>query len=168
MIRPQATNKNIELDGNPAGEPHRRYLGDPKRVQQILTNLLSNAVKFTQPGGTVRVCCSGAPSRHAGDARGRDVGAHPGEWTCISVQDTGEGIAEQDLERIFHPFVQLDGGYTRSHGGTGLGLAISLSLAQMMGGDLSVESVVGQGSRFTLWLPSPDSCIDPESERRTG
>jgi signal transduction histidine kinase len=169
LIRPQAANKNIELDGNPTGEPHQRYLGDPKRVQQILTNLLSNAVKFTQPGGTVRVCCSGAPSRDAGgDARGRDVGRHPGEWTCISVQDTGEGIAEQDLERIFHPFVQLDGGYTRSHGGTGLGLAISRSLAQMMGGDLSVESVVGQGSRFTLWLPSPDSCIDPESERRTG
>ena len=152
LIRPQAANKGIELDGSPSGEPSRTYLGDPKRVQQILTNLLSNAVKFTRPGGSVRVQCAGASSSR------QDGATHVGDWTCISVLDTGDGIAEADLERIFHPFVQLDGGYTRAHGGTGLGLAISRSLAQMMGGELSVESSVGRGSCFTLWLPSPDSC----------
>jgi signal transduction histidine kinase len=154
LIRPLAASKGVELEPRPAGDPQRPYLGDPKRVQQILTNLLSNAVKFTRPGGTVRVRCeAGAVAHHNGDGDGR-----PGEWTCISVNDTGEGIAPHDLERIFHPFVQLDGGYTRAHGGTGLGLTISRSLAQMMGGELSVESALGKGSCFTLWLPSPDSC----------
>jgi signal transduction histidine kinase len=71
------------------------------------------------------------------------------------VQDTGVGIAPSDIERIFQPFVQVDGGYTRSHGGTGLGLTISRNLAQMMGGDITVESVLGEGSRFTVWLPTP-------------
>ena len=151
LIRPLAASKGVELEVRAAGEPQRAYLGDPKRVQQILTNLLSNAVKFTRPGGTVCVRCEGASSP-------RSNGDPAGEWTCISVKDTGEGIAEHDLERIFHPFVQLDGGYTRAHGGTGLGLTISRSLAQMMGGDLSVESALGKGSCFTLWLPSPDSC----------
>lgn len=152
LIRPLATSKGIELDGAPSGERHHTYLGDPKRVQQILTNLLSNAVKFTRPGGAVSVECGRASSRPS------DGAEHAGDWTCISVRDTGDGIAEADLERIFHPFVQLDGGYTRTAGGTGLGLAISRSLAQMMGGELSVESALGTGSRFTLWLPSPDSC----------
>jgi signal transduction histidine kinase len=152
LIRPQATTKGIELESSPAGDAQRPYVGDPKRVQQILINLLSNAVKFTRPGGTVRIRCEGASSLR------RNGSVHSGEWTCISVHDTGDGIAEHDLERIFHPFVQLDGGYTRAHGGTGLGLAISRSLAQMMGGELSVESALGSGSCFTLWLPSPDSC----------
>jgi len=68
------------------------------------------------------------------------------------------GISPIDLERVFDPFVQVDEGYTRAQGGTGLGLAISRKLAEMMGGSITVESTLGQGSRFTLWLPSPDSC----------
>lgn len=156
LIRPLAARKGIELESGPAGDPQRTYLGDPKRVQQILSNLLSNAVKFTQPGGTVHVQCVGASLLR------RNGAVHTGQWTCISVKDTGHGIAEHDLERIFQPFVQLDGGYTRAHGGTGLGLTISRNLAQMMGGELSVESAIGSGSCFTLWLPSPDSCITGE------
>ena len=80
-------------------------------------------------------------------------------WAFITVEDTGVGIAAEDLDRIFHPFVQVENGYTRVHGGTGLGLTISRSLAQMMGGEIAVESVPGEGSRFTLWLPAPNSCI---------
>jgi len=77
-----------------------------------------------------------------------------GGWTYFAVEDTGIGIAPEMLQRIFQPFVQGDGGYTRAHAGTGLGLTISRRLARLMGGDLTVESVHGEGSRFTLWLPA--------------
>ncbi len=146
LIRPAATTKGVDLDFRLQGSPRTTYVGDPQRVQQILTNLLGNAVKFTPAGGSVSVCCGSsrrtAEERHA-------------PWATITVQDTGVGIAPNDLERIFQPFVQVDGGYTRSHGGTGLGLTISRNLAQMMGGDITVESALGEGSRFTVWLPTP-------------
>lgn len=153
LIRPQATTKGIDLIAKAIGDPRAEYLGDPQRVQQIITNLLSNAVKFTPAGGSVSIRCGTAPSAPIASTNGTE------SWTSITVQDTGKGIVSEDLDRIFHPFVQVDVGYTRSHGGTGLGLTISRNLAQMMGGDISVESVYGEGSRFTLWLPSPNSCI---------
>jgi signal transduction histidine kinase len=142
LIRPQAATKGIELAARVDGDTVE-YAGDPQRVQQILTNLLSNAVKFTQPGGSVTVRC-GVAKRDDADEK---------EWACVSVEDTGIGIGEDDLERVFDAFVQVDGGYTRSQGGTGLGLTISRGLAQMMGGEITVESAIGKGSRFTLWLP---------------
>jgi len=153
LIRPQAARKGIDLIAKAVGDPRAEYVGDPQRVQQIITNLLSNAVKFTAAGGSVSIRCG--TSGHA------PIQATNGtaSWTCITVQDTGLGIAPENQDRIFHPFVQVDGGYTRAHGGTGLGLTISRNLAQMMGGDISVESVLGEGSRFTVWLPAPDSCI---------
>jgi signal transduction histidine kinase len=153
LIRPQATTKGIDLVTKAIGDPRAEYLGDPQRVQQIITNLLSNAVKFTSAGGSVSIRCGSANHAPIPSANGT------ASWTCITVQDTGVGIAREDQDRIFHPFVQVDVGYTRAHGGTGLGLTISRNLAQMMGGDISVESVFGEGSRFTLWLPSPNSCI---------
>jgi signal transduction histidine kinase len=70
------------------------------------------------------------------------------------VADTAAGIDPEQLQRIFEPFVQVDSGYTRRHEGTGLGLAISRRLARSMGGELTVESEPGRGSRFTLWLPA--------------
>jgi signal transduction histidine kinase len=153
LIRPQATTKGIDLVARAVGDPRAEYLGDPQRVQQIITNLLSNAVKFTATGGSVSIRC--ATAKHAPIPSTNGTAS----WTSITVQDTGVGIAMEDQDRIFHPFVQVDVGYTRAHGGTGLGLTISRNLAQMMGGEISVESVFGEGSRFTLWLPSPDSCI---------
>ncbi|HEY9225603.1 MAG TPA: ATP-binding protein, partial [Gemmatimonadaceae bacterium] len=145
LIRPQAASKGIELTGRTEGEQPVGYAGDPQRVQQILTNLLSNAVKFTMPGGRVVVssCVTKRP----------DVQDKALDWACIAVEDTGLGIAKDDLDRVFDAFVQVDGGYTRSQGGTGLGLTISRGLAQMMGGEITVESTLGKGSRFVLWLP---------------
>jgi signal transduction histidine kinase len=116
-------------------------------VRQILVNLISNAVKFTTPGGSVRLFCGGA--KH-GDPGARLVGSGP--WTFIRVVDTGIGIPDEQLVRIFEPFVQAESGYTRTEGGTGLGLAISRRLARLMGGDITVQSEVGRGSTFTLWL----------------
>jgi signal transduction histidine kinase len=143
MVRPQATAKSIELATRVHGDATIEYLGDPQRVQQILANLLSNAVKFTPAGGRVTVRC---------DVARRDD-ASEDQWACIEVEDTGVGIAPRDLERVFEAFVQVDDGYTRAHGGTGLGLTISRGLARKMGGDLTVSSVPGKGSTFSLWLP---------------
>ncbi|HEY4305856.1 MAG TPA: ATP-binding protein, partial [Gemmatimonadaceae bacterium] len=126
MIRPQAASKGVELLARVDGKTDVEYFGDPQRVQQILTNLLSNAVKFTPAGGRISVRCGVAQ-------RPTFAKEDDNDWSCISVADTGPGIQPNDIERIFHPFVQADAGYTRVHGGTGLGLTISRSLAQMMG-----------------------------------
>jgi len=110
---------------------------DPEKAQQILLNLLTNAGKFTPSGGHVRLDC------HVRDGAAR-----------ISVRDNGRGIAQDKLESIFEPFVQVDRHLMpESQQGVGLGLAISRELARAMGGDLSVESTVGQGSVFTLQFP---------------
>jgi signal transduction histidine kinase/CheY-like chemotaxis protein len=108
---------------------------DADRVRQILTNLIGNAIKFTEMG-MVRVTA---------EAR-RSV-------VAINVTDTGVGIPESQLGRIFDEFVQVDSTLARRQGGTGLGLAIASRLARLMGGEISVSSVVGSGSRFTLTLP---------------
>jgi len=118
----------------------------------VLVNLLSNAVKFTPSGGRVIVDC-GRVKRPTVEIEATT----DGEWTYLAVEDSGIGIAPEMQERIFQPFVQGDGGYTRAHPGTGLGLTISRRLARLMGGDLTVESVQGEGSRFALWLPAPPS-----------
>jgi len=152
LIRPQAVNKGVELDSKPVNGDRVEYVGDPQRVRQVLTNLLSNAVKFTPSGGKVSVRWS------FGERPGTGPVANVPHWASIAVEDTGVGISPTDMDRVFDPFVQVDEGYTRAQGGTGLGLAISRKLAEMMGGAITVESTLGQGSRFTLWLPSPDSC----------
>lgn len=113
---------------------------DPGRVRQILGNLISNAIKYTPEGGRIFIrvepCSEGAP--------------WPGEWLCIRVEDTGPGIPEDQRERIFEEFSRLEPGSTH---GAGLGLAISRRIARLLGGDITVESRVGQGSGFRLWLP---------------
>jgi PAS domain S-box-containing protein len=115
-----------------------RLDADPKRLKQMLVNLLTNAVKFTPAGGLVSLEV---------DA---DVAAGIVRFT---VADTGIGMAEEDLLRLFRPFVQLDASLSREHEGTGLGLALVSRLAELQGGSVSVESRVGQGSRFTITLP---------------
>ncbi|RAK51215.1 hybrid sensor histidine kinase/response regulator [Phenylobacterium soli] len=112
-----------------------RYRGDPTRVRQILYNLISNALKFTDEG-EIRVTAR------------RD-----GELLEIAVADTGVGISPENLVRLFEKFDQLDSSTTRRFGGTGLGLAICRELAQLMGGEIAVESQAGVGSRFLVRLP---------------
>jgi signal transduction histidine kinase len=113
---------------------------DEEKTRQILLNLVTNAIKFTDSGGSVRV----SYHRAGGGVR-------------VSVRDTGRGIAPEQQRRIFDPFVQVDRHLTaESQQGVGLGLAISRDLARGMGGDLGVESVPGEGSTFTLWLPMPE------------
>ena len=141
VVDPQAAAKPIKV--NVSVEPDTHYIGDPQRVEQILVNLLGNAVKFTPAGGTVSLE-SRTVKTNGGPAR-----------TEFVIEDTGIGIASDRLESVFEPFVQGHGGYTRPHGGSGLGLTISRRLAELMGGQISVESQEGVGSRFTLTLPAP-------------
>ena len=145
VVGPQAAQKGVDLSTDCSTERDVRYFGDPQRVHQVLVNLLANAVKFTDQGGRVSVRCE----THSGQIPGTGTN---GMWSCLVVEDTGIGIAPEQIRHIFEPFVQLESGYTRRHGGTGLGLAISRRLAMQMGGELTVESTLGDGSRFTLWL----------------
>ena len=109
---------------------------DPDKTQQILVNLLTNAVKFTRPPGRVTVSCE-----------------FDEKTVQIRVSDTGVGIKESDVDRVFEPFVQLGRGLSQPGEGVGLGLTISRDFARRMGGDLTVTSTHGEGSEFTLGLP---------------
>ena len=134
LIEPQARARGIDLtNGSPADTT---VLADGAKLEQILINLLSNAVKFTEPGGSISL------------RAGRD-----GDRGYVSVRDTGVGIPAEKLGAVFQPFVQVGRNLTSPHEGTGLGLAISSDLARGMGGDLNVESTLGEGSVFTLRLP---------------
>lgn len=148
IIQPQAAARDLELNVT-EGAASPVFVGDEERVRQILVNLLSNAVKFTRPGGRITV--------ETGTTASPDEGARlqgRRNYVFIRVIDTGDGIAEGKLARIFEPFVQADAGPTRSKEGSGLGLTISRRLARLMGGDLTVQSELGAGSTFTLWLPA--------------
>ena len=113
---------------------------DRSRVGQIVTNLLSNACRYTPEGGRVTVT-------------GRLAAGSP-DVVELSVQDTGIGIPEEYLERIFDRFVRVESGYPRPHGSTGLGLSITKTLVELLGGSIRVESMEGAGSTFTVTLPA--------------
>lgn len=132
-----------------------RVVGDPGRVRQVLINLVGNAIKFS----------------HGGEVTMGVRKKFEGKNTLIEffVSDNGIGVAPEKLESIFEPFSQADDSSSRRKGGTGLGLPISKSLAELMGGRLSVESELGEGSVFSLILPyrmadwSPPVCLDPHA-----
>lgn len=121
---------------------------DVTKVRQVLFNLLSNAAKFTQKGNITltvdRQVPPGAPPEMA----------DPAQWVRWQVSDTGIGIAPEQQQRIFDAFTQGDASTTRKYGGTGLGLAISLRYCRMMGGDIRVQSSLGEGSTFVVYLPA--------------
>jgi len=137
LWRPEAARKGLRLRVTGAASLPRWSAGDAVRLKQVLNNLLSNAIKFTERGHVAILL----DARPVGD-RIR---------LSIVVQDTGPGIPEDALPRLFTPFDQLNAAVVRQHGGSGLGLAISRELARLMGGDLTVASASeGEGARFTL------------------
>lgn len=151
LVRPMADARHVNL-ARPGASclDEIWYAGDTPRVRQILVNLLSNAVKFTGPGGHVTVDCSAPFASAPATTSGAPDGPR---WACVSVCDTGVGIRPEQLESIFEPFVQGTTTLTARAAGAGLGLTISRRLARLMGGDILVESTLGVGSVFTLWLP---------------
>jgi PAS domain S-box-containing protein len=136
MVEAQAARRSIRIVHGPC-PPNTVAKADRLKVEQIAINLLSNAVKFTDEGGTITVGC------------GTD-----GHDASITVRDTGPGIALDQQQAIFEPFVQLGRTLTSAHEGTGLGLSISRDLARAMGGDVTVQSAPGSGSAFVLTLPT--------------
>lgn len=152
MTRPLARAKGIQL-GRRGVAADLAYVGDEGRVRQLLINLVANAIKFSGRGGPVEILCDTTDRPDIGLA----VEATSERWVRFRVRDQGIGIPPDQLQRIFEPFVQVEGTRTRQHGGTGLGLTISRRLARLMGGDLTVESTLGSGSVFTLWMPAADA-----------
>ena len=153
LIEPQAQAAGIALESE-TPPVAVIYEGDPDRVRQILLNLLSNAVKFTDSGGRVTVTYGVTPTAPKETLPGE------GPWAFVAVADTGRGIGPADAARVFEPFNRVQQEASKKRPGTGLGLAISRELARRMGGDLTLRSVVGQGSCFTLWLPA-GTTVDP-------
>lgn len=134
----EASRLKDEFLANMSHELSLSMIADPRRLRQILTNLLDNAVKLTPEGG----------------ALGLHVTAHAATRTIrFCVWDTGNGIQPDDQGRLFQPFTQLDASLTRRHSGTGLGLVLAKRLAELHGGQASVESTPGEGSRFVITLP---------------
>lgn len=140
LLAARAFAKNIGLGCHVAPDVPHMITADPGRVRQVLLNLIGNAIKFTDAGGVlVTVTRSGAG--RSGMIR-------------FNVADTGPGLRETDIERIFEEFEQADGTSTRAHGGAGLGLAISKRIVKSMGGSISVASEYGAGSEFTFEIPA--------------
>jgi signal transduction histidine kinase len=135
LVGPQVQAREQELTiQTPAAE--LRVRADTRKAEQILLNLIANAIKFTPAGGRITLCATPA-----------------GEHAAIRVSDNGEGVPHDRADSIFEPFVQVRSGAVPDQGGVGLGLAISRDLARAMGGDITLESVPGNGSVFTLLLP---------------
>lgn len=136
MVAPQAASRGIALERGDCAD-HVVAVGDRVKMEQIVLNLLSNALKFTPRGGQVISSCGNA-----------------GDKVFITVRDNGPGIPSDAIDQIFEPFVQLGRSLSSGHEGAGLGLAISRDLARAMQGDITVESVPGEGAAFTLTMPA--------------
>jgi len=140
-LQPAAAGKQLQLTCEIGGEVPAAVLTDAVRMEQILVNLVDNAVKFTRHGRvTVRL-------------ESEPTAGGTGDQLRFHVSDTGIGIPLDLQKQIFQPFVQADGSSTRQFEGTGLGLAIVSQLVQLLGGEISVESEVGQGTTFTVVIP---------------
>ena len=139
MLSANAMEKGIDLQIESTMPEGQTYLGDAKRIRQVLINLIGNAVKFTDFGEVVLAIS---------DTK---------DGLVLEVTDTGRGIPDNQQDKIFGRFSQVDESFTREHGGTGLGLAITREIIELCGGQISLTSRVGQGSRFTVILPLPSA-----------
>lgn len=145
-----AASKGLVLTANVAQEIPRMLNGDEARLRQILVNLINNALKFTEKGEIrIDVYCPNGE---------RPTGPTAAVW-ALAVSDTGPGIAEKDRQYIFDPFRRADDSSTRRQAGVGLGLSIVKNLVELMHGEITLESTVGQGTTFTVVLP-----LHPEQE----
>jgi signal transduction histidine kinase/DNA-binding response OmpR family regulator len=139
LVHPRALQKGLQLSVALDGEIPRTVQTDPLRVKQILVNLIGNAIKFTEAGGSVRLTVS----------RQIQYFSHSIKF---DVTDTGVGMLETQIRKLFQPFTQADESTTRKFGGTGLGLTISKRLAKLLGGDIDVTSTPRKGSTFSLTI----------------
>ena len=138
LTRVKAIQKGLNFKVTVDGTIPREVQSDPMRLKQILVNLIVNAIKFTSTGGVyLRVSWQDAVASST---------------LHVDVLDTGIGMNAEQIQRIFRPFSQADESTTRKFGGTGLGLVISRRFAQLLGGDINVESEEGVGTRFSIWV----------------
>ena len=155
LFAARAAAKDLRLDSHCDADLPESIEIDPTRLKQVLANLVSNAVKFTE-SGTVHV-----------DAKWTGPRTGPGRIE-FAIRDTGIGMTQQELGRLFQPFTQADSSTSRRYGGTGLGLAISRRLAELMGGTIEVTSEPGKGSCFTVSLPVARTQLHEVGERASG
>lgn len=149
VIYMQAHDKGLEFTERTSGfSEHTTYIGDSLRLNQILLNLISNAIKFTPSGGKVSLEVTNLPKRNNQN------------WLRFVVSDTGIGMDEDGLSRLYVPFEQADASITRKYGGTGLGMSITLNLVMLMGGNIDVKSKPNEGTTFTVELPFEQSNVD--------
>lgn len=144
LIKKNGNSLQIKFS-NPLGP----MVADRKRVKQILINLLSNAAKFTEQGKILLTV-----NRQVFNETPQPSINSPSTWLVFSVIDTGIGMTQEQISKIFQPFVQADSSTTKKYGGTGLGLSICQRFCEMMGGYITVESQVNVGSAFTVGLPA--------------
>jgi signal transduction histidine kinase/CheY-like chemotaxis protein len=145
MMRVRANEKRIGLEAQIDGPIPETIRSDHTRLKQILINLIGNAVKFTETGTVTLI------ARCAKPGAGENPASRPVRLV-FEVRDTGIGMSREQIEQVFRPFTQADASMTRRYGGTGLGLIISKRLANLLGGDIEVESTPGAGSVFRFWF----------------
>lgn len=144
MMRPRAEQRADTLEVHYSGPLPETIHTDNNRIRQVLVNLVGNAVKFTEKG-RIRIGVSFSPQWRPDQPA-----------VSVEVEDTGIGIRKEQLPRLFEPFAQADSSTTRKYGGTGLGLAISQRIVEALGGEMTVRSVPGEGSTFTVTIPTGD------------
>jgi PAS domain S-box-containing protein len=154
FVNQQAVAKQIKIDTCLPTDLNY-LLVDERRMCQVLINLLSNAIKFTPNGGKVILAARLEPPELCHQTIGSSL--------CFSVTDTGIGIAETDLSKLFQPFIQLDSNLNRKYTGTGLGLVIVKQIAELHGGHVSIDSQVGKGSCFSINIPQTHLQSQPSS-----
>jgi len=154
MVKEKALKRGITIEADVA--PELKIEADERKFRQILFNLLSNAVKFTRDGGSVKVSAcvisDGEATERIPFKAGR-TSPSTGQFCEISVTDTGIGISEENISKLFREFSQISDPHTKEYEGTGLGLALTKKLVELHGGHIWVKSEFGQGSTFTFVIP---------------